>query len=206
MPEQRKRPMTFSDRMQWQLQHDALVKSKVMKQAKSNKTFLVIHGGKSLNKQLPQHLHRRSNDYDMWAKKPQERMDKMEDSLDKAVGADMFYEESIPMAGSNKRVYRVMSRITNDAVVDYINAPNKKGYYKIMGGVKWETLDHAKKIYRKILNDPTTGKERKRKSQVDLNRILQFEGKLKQANKHQGLFQGKFHFKSTNLKSYNRRY
>jgi len=194
------RTMTYADINKWRKEHDALVKRHVYKQAKSKKTFLVMHGGKSLNKQLPSHLDRPSNDYDAWAKQPRQRMDQMEDTLDKAVGSDMFYEQETVLAGTNKKVYRVFSRITNDAVVDYIKAPNKKGYYKIIGGIRWETLEHAKKVYEKILKDPATSMQRKNKSRKDLNRILAFEGKLESANNHGGMFQTKFKFEPYKFK------
>jgi len=182
MAESKGRRMTYTDRIQWQRHHNALVERELLKQARNPNTFLVIHGGKSLNKQLPPHLDRPTDDYDTWARHPRARMDKMEDILDEKVGMDMFYEKETVITGTNKKVYRVFSRLTGDAVVDYMEAPNKKGYYKIISGVRWETLEHAKKVYEKILKNPEW-KFRWKKARTDLNRILQFERELKKTSK-----------------------
>jgi len=178
MTERIGRRPTYADKFALQFKHNALIKRHIMKQARKPDTFLVIHGARALNKHLPSHLDRPTKDWDSWAKKPKLRMDKMEDALDKAVGSDMFYEVETTITGTNKKVYRVFSRLTNDAVVDYTKAPNKKGYYQIIGRVRWETLAHAKKVYQKILKDPQF-KFRWAKTKIDLNRILEFEGTLK---------------------------
>lgn len=140
----------------------------------------IVHGGQALNRQLPPNLYRPTKDWDLWTKNPQQAMDKLEDELDKEAGGDYFYEGTLPLSGSwsGETVYRVISRITGEAVAEFMKTPNHKNLYDVIGGIRWETLEHAKMVYEKILRDPLTKPDRKAKSRRDLNRILAFERQL----------------------------
>ena len=54
--------------------------------------------------------------------------------------------------------------------------------YKLISGVLYETLEHAKKIYRGILAYPAL-RDRWQKSRGDLNDIIAFERQLKNGEK-----------------------
>jgi len=146
----------------------------------TKKKKYIIHGAKSLSKQLPPELRRPTKDWDLWARNPQQAMDKLEDDLDKASGGDYYYEKTVPLIGSKKgeMVYRVISRITGEEVADFMKTPNEKNLYRVIGGIRWETLAHAKKVYQEILKNPQTRFDRKAKARGDLNRILAFERQL----------------------------
>jgi len=106
----------------------------------------------------------------------------MEDVLDQAAGRDLFYEVTIPLTGSTKKVYRVMSRVTGESVVDFMTLPTKKKkFYKLVSGIRWETLEHAKGVYKKILKDPKFN-FRWNKAREDLRRIEAFQRSLERTN------------------------
>ena len=156
---------------------DELAEKTILKFTKKKKH--IIHGAQALNKQLPPELRRPTYDYDLWAKKPRLAMDKLEDLLDKAYGFDAFYEEAIPLADNpNQMVYRVVSRIDGREVADFMKTPNEKNLYKVIGGIRWETLEHAKKAYKRILANPNL-RHRWMKARDDLRRIEAFERQLK---------------------------
>jgi len=155
---------------------DKKVEDTILKFTKRKKH--IIHGARAINKHLPEHLQRPTYDYDLWAKKPRQAMDKLEDKLDEAYGGDYFYEETIPLADDPRvMVYRVISRIDGKEVADFIKTPKGKKLYKVIGGVRWETLNHAKKAYKKILSNPEN-MHRWAKAQDDLRRIERFEREL----------------------------
>ena len=139
----------------------------------------VVHGGKAIMKQLPPEFGRPTRDYDLWSRKPKEHAFELQALLDKKTGGDNFYDASIPLSGSNETVYRVVSRLDGKEVADFMKMPGKtKGLYKVIGGVRYETLEHAKEVYRSILNNPEL-RHRHSKSARDLDRILAFERSLK---------------------------
>jgi len=142
----------------------------------------IIHGAKSANLQMPEPFQRQTKDWDVWARSPREAQDKMEDYLDKVAGYDAFAETSIPLSGSNETVYRVVDRLTGHEVVDFVKTP-KDAKYKLINGVRYETLDYAKKIYQNIIRNPEINYQRKMKSRRDLERILAFEASLKKGER-----------------------
>ena len=155
---------------------DKKIENEILKFTKRKKH--IIHGARALNKQLPEHLRRETYDYDLWAKKPREAMDKLEDALDNAYGGDYFYEDAIPLADNPKvMVYRVISRLDGREVADFIKTPKGKKLYKVIGGIRWETLANAKKAYKRILSNPEN-MHRWAKAQDDLARIEKFEREL----------------------------
>ena len=138
-----------------------------------------VHGCRATNFWLPQNLQRPTQDWDLWSKNPAKAMDVLEDELDKEAGGDYFYEQTVPLIGSatGEKVYRVVSRLTGKEVADFMKLPKEKNLYKVVSGIRWETLNHAKKTYIKILQDPSLH-HRWSKARTDLNRILAFERSL----------------------------
>jgi Mor family transcriptional regulator len=139
----------------------------------------IVHGGKAIMKQLPAAFQRPTRDYDLWSRNSKRDAFELQALLDKKTGGDNFYDSSIPLAGSNETVYRVVSRIDGKEVADFMKMPGKtKGLYKVIGGIRYETLEHAKQQYRLILNNPQL-RHRHSKSARDLERIIAFERSLK---------------------------
>jgi len=141
----------------------------------------VVHGAQSVNQQVSDPFRRPTFDYDLWANRPEKESDILQNTLDKKIagGRDQFYAEKWNVAGSTEFVYRVKDRNTGEVVADFMKMPGKtKGLYKVIGGVRYETLEHAKEVYRSILNNPEL-RHRHSKSARDLDRILAFERSLK---------------------------
>jgi hypothetical protein len=166
------KPLTQQDIMRIRAKHKDLVDSIILKKIK-RKPY-IVHGAQTLNKQLPPQLHRPTNDWDLWSKTPIESIKKFENKLDNAAKADAFYITTLPLTGSKETVYRVISKITGEPVVDIMKKPNEENIYTIIDQIKWQTLDHAKEAYKRILNNPVL-RHRWAKSKLDLNRILEFE-------------------------------
>jgi len=150
--------------------------------AKSKQHIIGIHGARAMNKWLPPDLDRTTGDWDMWAKNPDRAQDKLEDKLDAVFKSDKFYEEDIPItfAGTNKKgkVCAIKSKLTKETVAEFVEFPKGSKIFKMVKGIRWETLNHMKKIHQAILKDPKA-KHRWAKSRRDLNRILEFERRKK---------------------------
>lgn len=157
---------------------------------KTKKKKHIIHGARAVNKQVSKKFRRKTGDYDLWAGWAESQMDQLEDELDAAVGCDMFYERVLTMpdslTGRNKEVFQVVSRKTDESVADYTHRPGGASYVKI-GGLRYETLKHAKKTKKAILRDarwnPMLTQKRIDKTRRDLNRILAFERSKKKKSK-----------------------
>ena len=160
---------------------DDVLDKTVLKHTKKHKN--VIHGRKSLNSQLSEPFHRRTNDWDIFSKTPKAHMISLDNQLDEAVGYDAFQEATIQLMDSDKIIYRVISRRTGEEVADFmLSPPGLK--YKLISGVRYETLTHAKKIYKGILSNPAL-RDRWAKTRGDLNDIIAFERQLKNGEKKQ---------------------
>ena len=167
---------------------DTLPKEKIdaliLKNAKKSNN--IVHGSTALNKQLPEQLRRPTGDIDAWTSNPEQQMDKMEDKLDEAAGCDMFYERVLPMDdvdGPTKNIYQVVSYRTRQSVADYSKKPKQKIRTRKIEGISYEELQHIKQKFIKILRDPRTSFDRKRKTESDLRRILAYEKSLQQMKK-----------------------
>lgn len=175
MTESKGRKPTYSDIQKFRANKKSLVDSAILGFAKKRQQ--AFHGCKAVNVHVSPQFRRPTYDFDAWARKPRQSMDKMEDRLDKLVGCDMFHEETMPLQGQpDKFVYRVVG--PDGEVVDYM-LPPKGAKASRVKGVKYETLAHAKKVYQRLLADPTIGMQRKQKSRRDLNRILAYEESIR---------------------------
>ena len=63
-----------------------------------------------------------------------------------------------------------------------MKTPNNKNLYKVINGIRYETLEHAKQAYNKILSNPIY-MHRWSKTKRDLRAIEEFEIKLKNKRK-----------------------
>lgn len=139
------------------------------------KKHWIIHGGKAIMKQLPSHLKRTTEDYDIWAKGPKTASIYMEQRLEKREPGEQFRRESLRIGGKTERyTYRVIDRETNKVVADFTTVPGAKNLYVLIGGIRWETLEHAKIKYKQILANPAL-RQRHAKAKGDLMRVEQFE-------------------------------
>ena len=133
-----------------------------------------IHGGHAIMKQLPPHLRRETDDYDLWARGPQKASGVMHDVLEKKERGEQFSQSKMKIGGNKSMyVYRVVDNETGQVVADFMSHP-AGNVYVVIKGVRYETLDHAKKKYKMILANPEL-RQRHAKAQGDLQRIEQFE-------------------------------
>ena len=137
----------------------------------------IVHGARAINKQLPPEYQRKTKDWDLFSRNPKQSSIYLEQKIEKAIGVDAFEQSQIPLTGSDEIVYRVVSKTTGEEVADFMKTPNHKNLYKVINGVRYETLAHAKQTYQKILDDPIY-MHRWSKTQRDLNAIESFERKL----------------------------
>lgn len=169
-------PLTYVDKARLRAKHKELVDSTILKKIK--KKPYIVHGAQTLNKQLPPDLHRHTNDWDLWSKNPKKAIEKFENRLDEAAQADVFYIDNPKyVPGIETYVYRVVSRITGEPVVDIMQKPDKKNIYTIIDNIKWQTLEHAKEAYKGILSNPNI-RHRWSKAKHDLKRIQEFERRM----------------------------
>ena len=155
---------------------DEVVQEVVENTAKKRKW--IVHGARAVNAQLPPELHRHTEDWDFFAKKPKKASQHLEKRLETTLNKDVFQQATIQLGGSKQTVYRVVSKETGEEVADFMKTPNHENLYTIISGIRYETLAHAKMMYQKILSNPVLMK-RWGKTKRDLDRIITFERKLK---------------------------
>ena len=175
MTESKGRRPTQADIRKFRQTKESLVDSSILAFAKKRQQ--AFHGCKAVNAHVTPPFRRPTYDFDAWARNPRDSMDKIENLLDKKYGCDMFHEETMPLQGQpDKLVYRVVG--PDGEVVDYMLPPKGAKASRIKG-VRYETLAHAKKVYRKLLADPAVNIERKQKSSRDLRRIEAYEESIR---------------------------
>ena len=143
----------------------------------------VVHGARALNKQLPRRLYRRTEDWDFFSNNPRISSRMLEAKIE-AVTGDVFQQDRLPLVNGKGYVYRIISKDTGEEIADFMQTPNHKNLYKVIGGIRWETLEHAKRSYLRILSEPHHSYSRYAKARRDLARIEAFEGKLKRRRFH----------------------
>lgn len=142
----------------------------------------IVHGAHAVNKQLPTEYHRPTRDWDLFSKTPKQSSIYLESEIEKAINEDAFEQSEIPLTNSNQMVYRIISKATGEEVADFMKTPSYKNLYKKISGIRWETLEHAKMTYRKILSNPVY-QQRWDKARGDLQRIEAFESSLSKKSK-----------------------
>jgi len=139
----------------------------------------IIHGRKALNKQMPQKYWRETTDWDLFSNSVKKDADKLQNFLDKKVGRDRFYAKQTPLTDSKRKVWKVIDRDTEQEVADFMSTPKGKKLYNTIEGIRFETLQRAKKVYKKILANPKLA-HRHAKTLYDLQTIEAYERELKQ--------------------------
>ena len=157
-------------------QENEQVNKTVLKESKRKRW--IIHGARATNVFLPPQFQRPTRDWDLWSRRSLQDSKELKDELNKNCPS-CYCESSIPLEDSNQTVYRVVDCRTGHEVADFMCMPSKtKNLYKLIGGVRYETLEHAKLQYKEILNNPRL-RHRHQKSLLDLQRIEAFERSLK---------------------------
>lgn len=135
----------------------------------------IIHGGHAIMTQLPKHLRRETEDYDIWSRGPQRSSTYLHGVLERREPGEQFSQTKMKIGGhKNLYVYRVIDRVSGKVVADFMSTPSGKNLYVVIKGVRYETLAHAKKKYKEILANPEL-RQRHSKAKGDLQRIEQFE-------------------------------
>ena len=137
----------------------------------------IVHGARALNKQLPKKLYRKTDDWDFFSDTPKKSSILLEREIENEIGMDAYKQDQLPIAGGVGTVYRVISKETGEEIADFMKTPNHPNLYTTISGIRWETLEHAKLAYRRILSNPACI-ERWDKARRDLNRIEIFERKI----------------------------
>lgn len=104
------------------------------------KKQLTVYGAKSYNAHFPTILDRHTDDYDVYGKKYKKNAKNLEKKLDKAMGGDYYYTKPAEHEGT----YKVKSYVTENTVVD-VSKPENNIPYKVIDGIRYQTLPYAKK-------------------------------------------------------------
>lgn len=137
------------------------------------RTKNIVYGGKAMNAQLPPHLQRVTEDYDIYSKTPKKHANRLERKLDRAAMSDKFYVKPAMHPGT----YKVMDRGLDNrkgtkddvGVADYTK-PTRKVKHVNIRGINYAKLSERKKDALKSLRDPAF-KFRHEKDRRDLYRI-----------------------------------
>jgi hypothetical protein len=138
-----------------------------------------IHGSYALKQQIGEYA-REPHDIDILTKNPEYHMNKMEDDLDLMAGYDAYYENVMPIIGTEgEYVYKVMKKVYGPDIdiVDYFK-PKKGVKTRKIKGILYEDWKYAKKILIDIVNNPEL-RHRHGKAMEDLRRIEAYERSLK---------------------------
>lgn len=108
----------------------------------------IIYGARATNAQLPQHLKKHTEDFDIFVKDSKQEAKQIEKKLDKAYGGDLFRVEK----AKHEKTYKVKSNVTNRTVADYTSKGRKPNVKKILG-TKYATLGSIKRTIGRTLRD-----------------------------------------------------
>ena len=137
------------------------------------KTKNIVYGARAMNAQLPLHLRRNTDDYDVYAKKPRKAAKKMERHLDKHYGGDYYYVKPALHPGTFKVVDKGLDRKPNTeddyAIVDYTK-PNRKIKHMEKDKIRYARLSERRKDIRRSLEDKESA-YRHQKDRADLERL-----------------------------------
>lgn len=146
----------------------------------------IIFGARATNEIFPKFLDKQTEDYDIFTKTPKKTARKIERKLDKKFKGNYFEIKTTIFPGG----YKVVSRVTKRNVVDYIPIPKDKLKSRKIGGIRYATIDTAKKNIKTALSDPKS-KFRKVRDLELRQRIKIFE-KLKRQGKKRVKVKKKF--------------
>lgn len=134
---------------------------------KGSHPLTIIHGGRSMNKQLS--IKRKTRDYDLKSRKPDHVQDIIEDLIDKRMGFDAVREVDKKLKKSDIKLRRIMSNIDNANLVDIVGMGDGVPF-NIIDNHRYSTLRYERNKKLEILNNPVYVK-RWPKAHNDLLRI-----------------------------------
>ncbi len=108
----------------------------------------IVFGAQASNIQLPPHLQKHTEDFDVFTKNSEKEAKQMEKKLDKKFGGDYFRVEKARHKGTHK----VKSNVTGRTVADY-SSQGKKPNTKMILGVRYADLPSIKRKLNKTLRD-----------------------------------------------------
>ena len=129
----------------------------------------IIYGAKAINIQLPSHLNRHTDDFDIFAKSPKKEAKETEKKLDRAYGGDLFYIEKAKYPNT----WKVKNRVTKKTQADY-TYPEQKVPYVEIGRNRYAKLSWIKKKIKSSLKNPNQSFRFDKDSEA-LQRIKLFE-------------------------------
>lgn len=98
----------------------------------------IIHGTRSTNSQLPSKLHRQTQDWDIFVRKPRVRAEQLETALDKKFKGD-FFKIKRGAGSPGVKVWKVKSVLTDEGFVDFATPPREVPFIA-KRGVRFATL------------------------------------------------------------------
>jgi len=108
----------------------------------------VIYGGQSINKQLPRGLRKKTKDYDILTKQPEESAKELVNQLNKEYGYEKY--KSIP--AKYPKTFKVKDIETGETIADYTRTTKKPKSINELG-VRYAKLDYQENKIKKILKD-----------------------------------------------------
>lgn len=108
----------------------------------------IVHGARATNVQLPKHLRRQTEDYDIYTKNPEAAAKKLAEKLNKQ--SKNGYKV---VKGLHKGTFKVKDK-KGKTIVDYTQVTKKPSTVNVLG-VKYASREYAKRKIQKLLRDET---------------------------------------------------
>lgn len=163
--------MTLTDKEKFFKRNKNLV-NRFTREFLAKKKVGIVHGTRATNNQLPRFLERKTLDWDVFVKRPKLRALQLENKLDKRFRGD-FFRVKKGLGSPGVRVYKILSNVTNESIVDFAT-PNKKVPSIAIRGVRFATLKDQQQRALKNIKKPEL-KFRRSKDLDLLKRIKKFE-------------------------------
>jgi len=137
------------------------------------KTKNIVYGARAMNQQLPLHLRRNTDDFDIYASKPRNAARKMEKHLDKHYGGDYYFVRPAIHPGTFKVIDKGMDNKPNTKddypIADYTK-PNRKIRFMEKDRIRYARLSERRKDIKTSLRDKESA-YRHQKDKADLQGI-----------------------------------
>jgi len=150
----------------------------------------IVYGARSVNKILPSHLEKPTEDWDIYSKTPKAAAVEAERKLDRSFGDNYFETKKAIHPGT----WKVTSKVTNRGVIDFTKR-TKEIPYRTIGGIRYAKLSHTKENIKRALSEPESS-YRHEKDKETRQRIAIYEKGLPKQEKRTNpkkfsLFSGK---------------
>ena len=126
------------------------VTGQVIKSALMTDKDAVVHGAQAINAQLPPHLRKHTSDWDIFDTEARAMAHKIERALDNRYGGNYF----VVKLGKHKGTFKVVSKVSGETVAD-VTAATDIIPYRVIGSIRYATLDYHVKRIKAILADKT---------------------------------------------------